>query len=99
MANLLKIRTLCEAKKMTIRELAKKIGRDESSIQSAMRRGSTNSATIEKIAEVLGVPAGYFFDGWLDDTQTLEMEKEIAHLKELLAEKERLISVLMERRN
>ena len=44
MANLKKIRTLCEAKKITIRELAKKIGRDESSIQSAIRRGSTNSA-------------------------------------------------------
>ncbi len=99
MANLKKIRTLCEAKKITIRELAKKIGRDESSIQSAIRRGSTNSATIEKIAEVLGVPAGYFFDGWIENTQKPNMEKEIAHLKELLAEKERLISVLMERRN
>lgn len=99
MANLKKIRTLCEAKKITIRELAKKIGRDESSIQSAIRRGSTNSATIEKIAEVLGVPAEYFFDGWIENTQKPNMEKEIDHLKELLAEKERLISVLMERRN
>lgn len=97
MANLFKIRTLCEAKKITIRELAQKIGRDESTIQCAIRRGSTNSTTIEKIAEALGVPAGYFFDGWKDEHRQPDAEKEIAHLKELLAEKERLISVLMER--
>ena len=98
MANLLIIRELCDSKKMTIRELAQRVGRDESSIQSAIRRGSTNSTTIELIAKELGVSAGIFFDGYpVDDTK--ELQKEIDHLKELLKEKERLIEVLMGDRN
>ncbi len=79
---------------MTIRELAQRIDRDESSIQSAIRRGSTNTATIEAIAKELGVSAGIFFDGYrVDDTK--ELQREVEHLKELLKEKERLIEVLM----
>ncbi len=69
MANLILIRDLCERKKMTIRELAQKIGRNESSIQSAIRRGTTNSTTIELIAKELGVSAGIFFDGFDGEKQ------------------------------
>ena len=94
MANLEHIRDLCERKKITIRELAQRIGRDESSIQSAIRRGSTNTTTVELIAKELGVSAGVFFDGFAADN-TEELQREIAHLKELLKEKERLIEVLM----
>ena len=94
MANLLIIRDLCERKKMTIRELAQRVGRDESSIQSAIRRGSTNSSTLELIAQELGVSAAVFFDGYTVDNSK-ELQREIDHLKELLKEKERLIEVLM----
>ncbi len=94
MANLLIIRDLCERKKMTIRELAQRVGRDESSIQSAIRRGSTNSSTLELIAKELGVSAAVFFDGYTVDNSK-ELQREIDHLKELLKEKERLIEVLM----
>lgn len=94
MANLMIIRDLCERKKITIRELAQRIGRDESSIQSAIRRGSTNTVTIEAIAKELGVSAGVFFDGYRAD-DTKELSREIDHMKELLKEKERLIEVLM----
>lgn len=94
MANLLIIRDLCERKKMTIRELAQRVGRDESSIQSAIRRGSTNSSTLELIAKELGVSAAVFFDGYTVDNSK-EFQREIDHLKELLKEKERLIEVLM----
>lgn len=97
MANLNYIRDLCELKKITIRELAQRVGRDESSIQSAIRRGSTNTTTLENIASVLGVPAGVFFDGFASD-RTKDLELEISHLRELLNEKERLIEVLMESR-
>lgn len=96
MANLLIIRDLCERKKMSIRELAQRIGRDESTIQSAIRRGSTNSTTLEQIAQVLGVSAGMFFDGFAPDN-VQELEKELAYYKQLLKEKERLIDVLMQR--
>ena len=79
---------------MTIRELAQRVGRDESSIQSAIRRGSTNSSTLERIAKELGVSAAVFFDGYTVDNSK-ELQREIDHLKELLKEKERLIEVLM----
>lgn len=97
MANLSLIRDLCEHKKITIRELAQRIGRDESTIQSAIRRGSTNSTTIELIAKELGVSGAVFFDGY-DDSETKDLQREIDHLKELLKEKERLIEVLMSER-
>lgn len=94
MANLILIRELCERKKMTIRELAQKIGRDESSIQSSIRRGSTNTKTLEAIAAQLGVPVGVFFDGYGSD-ELVELRKENCHLSELLREKERTIEILM----
>lgn len=97
MANLHIIRSLCERRKMTIRELAQRIDRDESSIQSAIRRGSTNTGTIEAIAKALEVPVGVFFDEKSDDT-VKELQTEIKHLRELLIEKERLIEVLLEER-
>lgn len=99
MANFLLIRTLCEERKITMRELARRIGRDESTIQSAIRRGTTNTKTIEKIAEVLEVPVGYFFDsepkGDARPKSLPENEETINYLKQILAEKERTIKILM----
>lgn len=99
MANLILIRDLCEAQKMTIRELAERIGRNESTLQAAIRKGSTNSTTIELIAKELRVPAGYFFDGWEVSDTARELKKENDHLRALLAEKERTIEILMSDRN
>ena len=53
MANLLLIRDLCEKNKIKIRELASRIGKEESSIQSMIRTGSTNTKTLEAIAEAV----------------------------------------------
>lgn len=103
MANLLLIRDLCEAKKITIRELANRVGRDESTIQSAIRRGTTNTKTLEAIAAVLEVPVGYFFDTVPETSpevkKVLKNEETIEYLKQILAEKERTIKILMEERN
>ncbi|MDE5785689.1 MAG: helix-turn-helix transcriptional regulator [Duncaniella sp.] len=98
MANLILIRDLCEKRKMSIRELAAKIGRNECSIQSAMRRGSTNTTTLELIANELGVPAGIFFDGFSTDSKAIDLQKEIEHLKMILEEKERTIQILLSNR-
>ena len=100
MANFLLIRTLCEERKITMRELARRIGRDESTIQSAIRRGTTNTKTIEKIAEVLEVPVGYFFDAEVKTsskqvTTLPENAETINYLKQILEEKERTIKILM----
>ena len=103
MANFLLIRDLCEAKEITIRDLARRIGRDESTIQSAIRRGTTNTKTIEAIAAVLEVPVGYFFDSEpvkVAGSKNLPNNKEtVEYLKQILAEKERTIKILMDERN
>jgi len=99
MANLFLIRDLCDSKGITIRELARRVKKDESSIQSAIRRGSTNTKTIEAIAAVLEVPVGYFFDTQSADStvvSTLPQNQEtISYLKQILAEKERTIQLLL----
>lgn len=94
MANLKLIRKLCRERSISVRELARRINRDESSIQSAIRRGSTNSTTIELIAKELKVPAGIFFDGFVSD-DVAQLQREIDHMRELIREKERTIEILM----
>lgn len=100
MANLLLIRGLCEKNKIKIRELASRIGKDESSIQSMIRTGSTNTKTLEAIAEVFNVSPGIFFDNPLESNteNSLNKEAEIAYLKKILEEKERLIQVLLSKK-
>ena len=100
MANLLLIRDLCEKNKIKIRELASRIGKDESSIQSMIRTGSTNTKTLESIAEVFNVSPGIFFDNPLESNteNSLNKEAEIAYLKKILEEKERLIQVLLSKK-
>ena len=62
MANLLLIRYICKAKKITIRELSNKVGIGEAALQALIKSGSTNTKTLEKIAKELDVNAGIFFD-------------------------------------
>ena len=97
MANLLLIRDLCERNKIKIRELASRIGKDESSIQSMIR---TNTKTLEAIAEVFDVSPGIFFDNPLESNteNCFNKEAEIAYLKKILEEKERLIQVLLSKK-
>ena len=94
------IRDLCEKNKIKIRELASRIGKDESSIQSMIRTGSTNTKTLEAIAEVFNVSPGIFFDNPLESNteNSLNKEAEIAYLKKILEEKERLIQVLLSKK-
>lgn len=100
MANLLLIRDLCEKNKIKIRELASRIGKDESSIQSMIRTGSTNTKTLEAIAEVFNVSPGVFFDNPSEDNtgSSLNKDAEIIYLKKILEEKERLIQVLLNKK-
>ena len=62
MANFKVIRDLCEAKKITIRELASRIGVKENTVHKVIQNNSTSTTTIEDIAKVLEVPVGVFFD-------------------------------------
>lgn len=93
MANLQIIRELCEKKKISIRKLAVMVNLKDGSIHNLIKVGSTSTTTLEAIAKALDVPTGIFFDDYQENDQA----KEIAHLKELLEEKERTIKILMER--
>ena len=62
MANLNRIRTLCESKKIHITDLARKCGITPQSIHDAINRNSTKTEYLEKIAGILEVPISYFFD-------------------------------------
>ena len=97
MANFLLIRELCELKKITIRELASRIGKEDSSIQAIVRNGTT----IEAIAKVLEVPVGVFFDNIpIPGIKSNELDKDakIADLERIIEEKERLIQVLLSKK-
>ena len=62
MANLRKIRSLSETKRIPITELAKQCGLTPQSIHDAINRNSTKTEHLEKIAIALDVPISYFFD-------------------------------------
>ena len=100
MANLLLIRDLCEINKIKIRELASRIGKDESTIQSMIRAGSTHTKTLEAIAEVFNVSPGIFFDNPSENNTgtNRNKEEESAYSKKLLEEKERLRQVLLNKK-
>ncbi|MDE5806547.1 MAG: helix-turn-helix transcriptional regulator [Muribaculaceae bacterium] len=99
MANFAIIRKLCEEKNISIRELARRINRRESSLQSLIKNGSTSTLTVEAIADVLGVSPGIFWDEQKSDN---ELETEVGYLRQLviekdqrIQEKERMIEFLM----
>lgn len=94
MANLYKIRELCERRSISIRELASRINRNESTVQALIRNGSTSVATLEDIAKVLGVSPAYFFEGYTG-LGADELRRELEYKNALLQEKERLIAVLL----
>lgn len=107
MANFVIIRELCERRGYTLTGLSERIGLSKDALQKIIAKGSTNTGTAERIAEALGVPPAIFFDGYpehllrnhlsgrrADEPQDLPSEREIAYLKQLLAEKERYIKAL-----
>lgn len=61
MAKFKLIRELAKERQISMRELASRIGKDETTLQAIIRNGSTNTKTIEEIASVLDVPVGVFF--------------------------------------
>lgn len=103
MANFKLIKDIARDKGITIRKIAEEAGFNEASIHHLIKTGSTSTSTLEVIARVLGVSAGLFFDDHLSPSEETarirELEKENAHLLELLAEKERTINILMNKIN
>lgn len=66
MANLHLIKDIAAAKKITIEELANRVGVNAQAIHVMVRTGSTRIETLEKIAKVLEVPSYIFMDYQFD---------------------------------
>lgn len=95
MANFSLIKTVAKKKGISIRQLAKEAGLGETTLHHLIKVGATHTATIERIAEILDIPAGMFFDNAEWDPSRVEiLEKEIENLKQILEEKERTIRLL-----
>ena len=92
MANLLKIKSLCSERKIGIGALAQKVDLTSQAMHSLIRNGSTNTSTLEKIAEVLNVPVSVFFDDGLDFKENSTLLKIISEKDAQIAEKDRQIA-------
>lgn len=62
MAQLQHIKTIAQARHISIEQLAEQVGIKSQAIHLMVRTGSTRVETLEKIAEVLEVPCKIFFD-------------------------------------
>lgn len=62
MAQLQHIKTIAQARQITIEQLAEQVGIKSQAIHLMVRTGSTRVETLEKIAEALKVPCKIFFD-------------------------------------
>lgn len=62
MAQLQHIKSIAQARQISIEQLAEQVGIKSQAIHLMVRTGSTRIETLEKIAEVLGVPCKIFFD-------------------------------------
>lgn len=62
MLNLQKIKSLASESGTTLVDVAKQLGISKQSLNQMIRENSTKVSTLERIAEILGVPVATFFD-------------------------------------
>lgn len=103
MANFKIINDLLVKRKIAKKELCESIGISYTALSDLIERNSTKTDIIEKIAKFFNVPVSTFFDDQnIEFDQVLEKEcnpnREIELLKEILAEKERTIQILMKQK-
>lgn len=71
MANLLIIKDLADRQNISLKDLAEELNMTPDGLQKMMKRNSTKTETLEKIAGILGVQAGIFFDGYNSANQLI----------------------------
>ncbi|MDR2125693.1 MAG: helix-turn-helix domain-containing protein [Prevotellaceae bacterium] len=107
--NLHKIRELAENRDGGMRKLAKDIGMSESNLHKCVNKNSIGAGYLESIAKIFNIPVTYFFED--TDNKIIQtgnnnqvgsgniiiesQAHEIEYLKQLLAEKERTITILV----
>lgn len=71
MANLLIIKDLADRQNISLKDLAEELDMTPDGLQKMMKRNSTKTETLEKIAGILGVQTGIFFDGYNSANQLI----------------------------
>lgn len=98
----MKIKELASKEKITLPELAEKLGKTKQAIYDMVDKEDMNTSIVRKCAEIFNVPVSYFFGEAVAQTaansDNVLLAERVRHLEELLAEKERLIKVLMDRK-
>lgn len=78
MINLLIVRDIARQKKISMRELARRVGVTEQGLQKIIRENSTKVDTLEAIAEALDVPVSIFFNDSSADANIVSSPNAIA---------------------
>lgn len=107
MANLHLISELLEKKKMSMKDFCAQVELTDVSVRRIIERNSTKTDILERIARVLKVPVSCFFgeqsgicvnggynqvhSGQGNQIMLTPEQREIEHLRELLAEKDKVI--------
>lgn len=109
--NLNRIKTLAEKKGITIVELCKRSDISHSGFYKNIQKGEIKVSRLEKLANVLGVSPGYFFEdsanpedhqvkdkpGDYEKTEPVNLKCEAELLKELIREKDKRLKLLEEK--
>ena len=90
MANFQLIKTLTRQKGMTLAQLAEGLEITPAGVTTIITTNSTNTKTIEKIAHILGVRVGVFFDE-PEPEETSDPNSVIAQKDAIIAQKDKII--------
>lgn len=75
MVNLQRIKTIAKENKITLRDLATKTGITEQALHQLIRRNSTATDTLSKIANILEVDIKVFFESETETKQRISGNK------------------------
>lgn len=84
MANLLLIKELAKRRKIPLKTLAENIGMKPEALSTMMRNGTTNTKTLEKIAEILKVSPAVFFEEQVSNSSEDFSLSNLNELKDLI---------------
>ncbi|MGL4860234.1 MAG: helix-turn-helix domain-containing protein [Enterobacteriaceae bacterium] len=103
MANFQIINDLILEKKVAKKDLCESVGISYTALSDIIERNSTKTDTLEKIAKFFRVPVSVFFgeqvaEGIPSADNESGLLREIELLKEIVAEKERTIQILMKQK-
>ena len=107
-----KLNRIMTERRIVRKDIAKEVGITPTYLSAIVRKNSIDCELLDKICKAIGISASYFFDdthgNHVSDISATTLfgnanvnitQGEVKMLKELLAEKERTIKILMAERN